>query len=340
MQIPIKTVVIGSPYVGTAVAFSILDVLASVGRDWELLHGVTPSPKPYFQASLRTLDGAPYLDVNGRKVTPDDRIDAEPLPDLVIVPDIHADFSQPLPKDLAGLADWIAKIHATGATVTSICSGTFLLAASGVLDGKEATTHWGVADIISSQFPDIRIRKERILCPAGEGHNLITAGGASSWADLILYLIARLVDPEAARRVAKVWLLNTHNDGQLNFASLANARQHEDKIITDAQVWLSENYMKASPVTEAVERSGMSARGFLRRFRRATGQSPAEYIQCLRIEEAKQLLETTQMAIDDIANDVGYSEPSSFRSAFRKHVGMSASVYRRKWQALNVSAAK
>ena len=239
-----------------------------------------------------------------------------------------------MPDDLLAAARWIAGAHAAGAMTTSVCSGALVLAASGILDGKEATTHWGFANVLASRHPNIKVLQERILVPTGEGHRVITAGGASSWIDLLLYLIARLAGAEAARHIAKVWLLPTHDDGQLNYASLSAGRQHDDKVVAQAQIWAAENYMNQSPVTEMAALSGLSERGFLRRFRRATGQSPAEYVQTLRVEEAKQMLETSTAPIEDISAEVGYSEPSSFRSAFRKRVGVTASVYRRKWSTL------
>jgi len=331
----INTVVIGSPAAGAATIFSVLDVLASVGRDWEMLHGMEPGDAIAFRPSLRTMTGAPYWDINGRKITPDAALLEDPQPDLIVVPDIHVDFSAPLPDDLLDAAKWIAERHAQGALATSVCSGALVLAASGVLDGNDATTHWGVADMLATRHHGITVRPERILVPAGDGHRVVTAGGASAWSDLLLYLIARLAGTEAARRIAKVWLLATHDDGQLNYASLVAGRQHDDKLIAEAQIWAAEHYMSASPVADLAARSGLSERGFLRRFRRATGQSPAEYVQTLRIEEAKQMLETSVASIDDIACEVGYTEPSSFRAAFRKRVGLSASVYRRKWNAFS-----
>ncbi len=330
----IKTVIIGSPSAGTATTFSILDVLASVGRDWEILHGLPRSDVIAFETSLRTMTGAPYWDINGRRITPDAALSEEPKPDLVIVPDMHLDQSARLPDDLHDAAHWIADAHAAGTMTTSVCSGTMVLAASGILEDKEATTHWGFADVLASHYPSIKVLQERILVPAGEGHSIITAGGASSWIDLLLYLIARLAGAEAARRTAKVWLLHTHDDGQLNYASLSTGRQHDDKVVAQTQAWAAENYLYQSPVAKMAALSGLSERGFLRRFRRATGQSPAEYVQTLRIEEAKQMLETSAASIEEISTDVGYSEPSSFRSAFRKRVGVTASVYRRKWSAL------
>ncbi|MBW8635822.1 helix-turn-helix domain-containing protein [Hoeflea sp. WL0058] len=318
--------------------FSLLDVLSSVGRDWEYLHGVEPGEAVVFEPSLRTANGAPYWDINGRKITPDAAFHEDPAPDLVIVPDIHVDFSGPLPPDLLEAADWIAETHAGGALTTSVCSGALVLGASGVLDGNDATTHWGVADTLANRHRSVRVRRERVLVPAGEGHRVVTAGGASAWSDLLLYLIARLAGLEAARRIAKVWLLTTHDEGQLTYASLTAGRQHDDKLVADAQAFAANCYMDATPVAGMVARSGLSERGFLRRFRRATGQSPAEYVQTVRVEEAKQLLETTDAPIDDIAEEVGYSEPSSFRAAFRRNVGISASVYRRKWRSLSPAA--
>ncbi len=329
----INTVVIGSRYAATSVLFSILDVLASVGRDWEMLHGL-PAQVPAFSASLRTADGAPYWDVNGRKITPDAVLTEAPEPDLIIVSDLHFDPHAGLPQELRPVADWIAETQARGAIVTSVCSGAVLLGAAGLLDGKEATTHWGFADMLARNYPDVNVCRERILVPAGDGHRVVTAGGASAWADLMLYLIGRFAGAEEARRIAKIYLIDPHLDGQLTYASLTSARQHEDQLIAEAQVWAAEHYDTFSPVAAMAERSRMTERGFHRRFKKATGQAPVDYIQTLRIEEAKQLLETTAAPIDEIAAEIGYSEPSSFRSAFRKRVGISASAYRKKWQAL------
>ncbi|MCA8884756.1 MAG: helix-turn-helix domain-containing protein [Rhodobacteraceae bacterium] len=333
----ITTVVIGSRHSGTSVLFSILDVLASVGRDWEMLHGL-PSQEPVFGVSLRTVDGAPYWDINGRKITPDAALTEAPEPDLVIVSDLHFDPNSGFPDDLWPVADWLAAAHARGAIVASVCSGSVLLGAAGLLEGKEATTHWGFADMLGRDFPGVKVCRERILVPAGDGHRVVTAGGASAWADLMLYLIGRFAGTEEARRIAKIYLIDPHLDGQMTYASLISGRQHQDQMIAEAQVWAAQHYDTPSPVAAMAELCRMTERGFHRRFRKATGQAPVDYIQTLRIEEAKQLLETTATPIDEISAEVGYSEPSSFRTAFRKRVGISASAYRKKWQALAPAA--
>lgn len=186
-------------------------------------------------------------------------------------------------------------------------------------------------------FPRVLLRRERILVPEGEGHRLVTAGGASAWADLLLYLISRLAEPEEARRIAKLYLLDPHIEGQLCYASLTAGRQHDDQLVAAAQVWAAKHYHLPNPVSLMVQQSRLSERSLLRRFRRATGQTPVEYVQTLRVEEAKQMLETSDDAIDEIAAEIGYTEPSSFRNAFRKRVGLSASVYRRKWRRLRAT---
>lgn len=328
-QTAYRTAVLAMPCVGTSTVFSILDVLASVGRDWEMLHGDTPRAQ-VFEASLLSLDGAPYADVNGRRITPDGSLDAFGQPDLVIVPDLHLDPNLPPPEAFGPLADWIKQAHANGAMVASVCSGALLLAETGLLNGVDATTHWGYCDTIARRFPEVRLRRERILVPAGEGHRVVTAGGASAWGDLMLYLIGRLAGEQEARRVAKVYLLQPHTEGQLHYASLVAGRQHDDALVAEAQVWAADNYALATPVAAMAARCGLTERSLLRRFRKATGQTPVDYIQTLRIEEAKQMLETTDAPIEEIAAEVGYSETSSFRNAFKRRVGMAASAYRRK----------
>lgn len=329
----LPTVVLGTSWTGTSTAYSILDVLASVGRDWELLHGAQSRP-PVFDAKLLSVDGKPYRDPNGRWITPDGDLASSSEPQLVIIPDLHLDPGTPLPEEFAALAEWITNAHIAGALITSVCSGALLLAATGLLNGLDATTHWGYSDMLRRDFPEVRLRRERILVPAGAGHRLITSGGASAWADLMLYLISRIAGAEEARRIAKVYLLDPHLDGQLCYASLAAQRQHEDQLVADAQVWASEHYDEPNPVSAMAKLSGLSERAFLRRFRRATGQSPVEYVQTLRVEEAKHMLEKTVLTIDEIAAEVGYSEPSSFRAAFRKHVRLTASSYRKKWRGI------
>ena len=324
-----RTAVLTMPCVGTSTAYCILDALASVGRDWEMLHGAAPRP-PIFDAALLSCDGAAYQDINGRRITPDGSLDSFDKPDLVIIPDFHFAPGTGVPDEFAPMITWLKKARDDGALITSVCSGAYLLAEAGMLDGLDATSHWSFCDVITRKYPDIRMRRERILVPAGEGHRIVTAGGASSWGDLVLYLIGRIAGPDEARRIAKIYLLQPHTEGQLHYASLTAGTQHDDALVADAQVWAADNYALPTPVAAMAARSGLTERSLLRRFRKATGQTPVDYVQTLRIEEAKQMLETTDLPIDEIAGEVGYTETSSFRNAFRRYVGMPASTYRKK----------
>lgn len=326
---PLLTAVLATPLTGSAGTFIIMDLLASVGQLWETLHG--EEPRQRFLPRLLTVDGKPYRDYHGVTIEPHGALADYPRPDIVILPELTTGPWERLPDSYGEILAWIRSAYEGGALVASICSGSVVLSETGLLDGEEATSHWGYCDAIASRHPTIRMRKERVLVAAGEGHRLITTGGFSSWHDLLLYLIGRVAGAEEARRVAKLFLLDWHSEGQLPFAALTVGRRHDDKLVTAAQLWVADNYADSNPVGAMVAASGLTERSFLRRFKRATGQSPLEYVQTLRIEEAKQLLETSAMPLDEIAAEVGYSEPSAFRHLFRKLVGVTPSAYRRRY---------
>jgi transcriptional regulator GlxA family with amidase domain len=329
LQRPLVTAVLATPETGTAGTFIIMDLLFAVGQLWEMLHGEAPGA-PRFLPRLLTADGKPYKDIHGVVITPHGAIADYPAPDIVMIPELTIDPWQPMPESFAVISEWIRGAYANGALVASLCSGSVLLSETGLLEGQDATSHWGYCDAIASRHPGIRVRKERVLVLAGDGHRLITTGGFSSWHDLLLYLVGRIAGAEEARRLAKLFLLDWHSDGQLPFAALTVGRRHSDPLVTAAQIWAADNYADLNPVAAMAAESGLTERSFLRRFRRATGQSPLEYVQTLRIEEAKQMLETSDMPLDEIGEEIGYSEPSAFRHLFRKLVGVTPSAYRRR----------
>jgi transcriptional regulator GlxA family with amidase domain len=278
-----RTAVVTIPCAGTSTVFCILDALASVGRDWEMLHGTQPKP-PVFDVAMVSVDGEAYTDVNGRRITPDGALQDFGQPDLIVIPDLHLDPNAQLPEEFALLVPWLVEAQSSGALISSVCSGALLLASAGLLNGLDATSHWGFCDAIAQRYPEVKVRRERILVPAGEGHRIITAGGASAWGDLVLYLVGRIAGQEEARHIAKVYLLQPHSEGQLHYASLTAGAQHEDGLVAEAQVWAADNYALATPVAAMADRSGLTERSLLRRFRKATGQTPVDYIQTLRIE--------------------------------------------------------
>jgi transcriptional regulator GlxA family with amidase domain len=183
-----------------------------------------------------------------------------------------------------------------------------------------------------SPFPDVRLHEGRILVQTGDGHDIVACGGASSWQDLALLLIARYGGGEEAIRISKFFLYQWHRDGQLPYASMATNVVHGDALILKCQTWLAENYERPDVVAEVARVSGLPKRTFDRRFRVATGYSPLAYVQALRIEEAKQMLETGSAPVDAVGREVGYEDAASFRRLFRRLSGISPGDYRRRFR--------
>jgi transcriptional regulator GlxA family with amidase domain len=229
------------------------------------------------------------------------------------------------------IGDWLRGLHARGTLVTSVCSGALVLAEAGLLDDRDATVHWAYGALFALNYPTVKIQKNDILCLSAEAEGIVTAGGVTSWQDLALYLISRFCGRRRALETAKVFLLSGHDDGQLPFAAMNRRLSVTDTAIADCQRWIGLNYAAENPVQAMAKRSGLNARTFARRFRSACGQSPIDYVQALRIEEAKQMLETSHDAIDEIGAAVGYEDSSSFRRIFRRKAGLSPAAYRRKF---------
>lgn len=251
--------------------------------------------------------------------------------DIVVVPSVFVRDGGWAQGRYPRITGWIAERHAAGATICSACSGLFLIAETGLFDGVEATIHWPYARMFAAQYPAVRAHPERALVVAGARKELISSGASTSWHDLVLYLIGRDVGPVAAQAVSKAFALQRHVDGLAPFIVFDPPRGQGDAIVAAAQDWLDANAAVAVPVREMVGRSGLSERGFSRRFQAATGHAPLDYVQRLRVEHAKRRLERTGDAIEDIAWRVGYEDPSAFRRLFQRVAGVSPGQYRRQF---------
>lgn len=234
------------------------------------------------------------------------------------------------------LVDWMKRMHELGALVCSACTGVVVLAETGLLDGRQATTHWSFAPSFQRRFPGVELCVDEVLVTAGEREELVMAGGAASWQDLALYLIGRFVSPAASQAIAKYELLERHTEGQTPYLPFSPPTQHGDSLVLGLQQWLEANFAVASPVTEMTRKAGLSPRAFERRFRQATGYSPLSYVQRIRIEEAKRRLERTDMPIDQISWEVGYEDASAFRRLFKRTVRATPGAYRRRFSVPDV----
>lgn len=229
---------------------------------------------------------------------------------------------------------WVREQFDRGATLCSVCTGSVFLAETGLLDDREATTHWSATDLFQRCYPRVRLRPERILSPTGDGHRIVTSGGATSWEDLALYLIARYCGTTEALRIARIFIMGDRSEGQLPYATAIRQRRRTDALIEACQAWVAQHYEAPNPVTGMIRHSGLPERTFKRRFKQATGYTPLEYVQTLRIEEAKHLLETSRLPTDAVAQTVGYDDPTFFRRLFKRRVGVTPARYRQRVQSI------
>jgi transcriptional regulator GlxA family with amidase domain len=257
-----------------------------------------------------------------------------PRPDIICVPEVLSHPQEDIRGRYPVETSWLRECHEQGSIVASVCSGAFLLAEAGLLDDQQVTTHWAFCDAMRERYPRIRLCAQNSLLVSGDDNRLVLAGGGASCQDLALYLIARFAGIECAIQTARVHLVDWHNVGQQPFAHVAQSRQTEDALIARCQVWIAENYHEAAPVASVVAYSQLRERTFTRRFQQATGQTPIEYVQNLRIEEARHLLETGELSVEAIANTVGYEDASFFARLFKRHVGLTPAQYRRRFGGL------
>jgi transcriptional regulator GlxA family with amidase domain len=200
------------------------------------------------------------------------------------------------------------------------------------LDGCPATSHWGYQDLFRRRYPKVRFDPAPNLVYADPAGRIVTAGGTTSWHDLALHIIARHAGPAEALRIAKVYLLKWHDDGELPYAALVRPVPHGDAVARRCEDWLHANFRAADAIATAIERAGIPERTLKRRFKAATGVPLIAYLQNLRIEEAKRLLETTDLAADEIGARVGYADASFFRRLFKRLAGLTPGRYRRLFQ--------
>lgn len=305
------------------------DVFASAGRDWPQLVEARESESP-FDVRVVASRNEPMEVANGVWLKPDAGL-GEP-PDLICVPEVMIAPDTPLDGKFDAEIDWLKRCFAADTTLATACSGAMLLGEAGLLDGRDATTHWLYCDVLA-KYPGVRVHRNRSLVQ-NEGGRIVMAGGGTGWQDLALYLVARFVSVDAAMQVARLFVISWHEVGQQPFAMLTCNRRIDDAVIGDCQTWIARHYDTSSPVHGMIERSGLSERSFNRRFKQATGMSPMQYVHTLRLEESKHLLETTQDPVEAIAEAVGYEDTSFFGRLFRRNVALTPAQYRKRFGAL------
>jgi transcriptional regulator GlxA family with amidase domain len=222
-------------------------------------------------------------------------------------------------------------MHERGAVMCSACSGIFLLAETGLFDGRDATVHYAYAAAFAAAHPTVRIHPERVLVVSGSRDELVSSGASTTWHDMILHLVARFAGATAAQEIARAFALKWHEDGLTPYIVFEGKRDHGDAEIAAAQDWLGSHFAVANPVEKMISRSRLAERTFKRRFLQATGLTPIAYVQRLGVEDAKRRLERTDDSVEKISFRVGYEDAAFFRRLFRRTTGLAPGAYRKRF---------
>ncbi|MEO5976919.1 MAG: helix-turn-helix domain-containing protein [Chryseolinea sp.] len=257
----------------------------------------------------------------------DKRIDDTTDIDLIIIPSLGDDLEIAIKRNKK-IIDWVIDKYKNGAEVASLCTGAFILAAAGLLEGKQCSTHWSAADAFRKMFPDINLQIEKIIT---EEHGVYTTGGAISSMNLILHIIEKYYSRETAIYCAKVFEVDLERNSQSPFIIFSGQKSHNDSQIRKAQLFMEKNISTKIIVNDLSTKFSIDRRNFDRRFKKATGNTPLEYMQRAKVEAAKRSLETSRKTIHEVMYEVGYSDVRSFREVFKKISGVSPVEYRKKF---------
>jgi transcriptional regulator GlxA family with amidase domain len=248
--------------------------------------------------------------------------------DLILIPTIGGSI-EPVIEQSSALIKWLRDKHLKGTEIASNCTGAFLLAEAGILDHKQATTHWGFADLFREKYPLVDLHPEQMII---QQDTIFCAGGGMAWFDLALLLIERYGGRELAAETSKSHVMDMRHGNQAAYANVNSKKYHQDKDILKIQEWMELNFQQSIVMTELAEAFNLVPRTFVRRFKQATQKTPLAYLQSLRIESAKSLLETQNVPLEKVVQQIGYEDLSSFTRLFKKSTGLSPSQYRKKFR--------
>ena len=280
-----------------------------------------------FDVQVVSERGEPVKFTNGIVLHPSHSI-SEVKPDIIVVPALGQELDTTLKRNQV-YVDWVRQSYNRGSHVASMCTGAFVLGAAGLLDGKRATTHWFFADEFKRRFPRVDLQQQQMIVDEGD---IVTCGALTAYLNLIIYLVEKYFGHDIALRTAKMYLIDMDRPSQLPFQIYRFPVTSGDSSIARIQEFIGKHFKEDLATDDVAKRAGMSVRNFSRRFKSATGESFANYIQKLRIETAKRLLESTECSASETMYQVGYNDERSFRRLFKHHSGLSPKQYRTKFK--------
>ncbi len=306
-----------------------MDVFTAANRIWAERNGARDGAG-LFEYRVESLHGGTIRTASGQMVAVDGPIDAKAAIDAVIV-------TGPFVSDMAAFLDRLDVLrplfaalrrqHARGALIASYCSGSFVLAEAGLLDGLVATTHWAKAQAFKKRYPQVDLRIAEVMT---EQNRIICSGAVTTYLNLALRLVEKLGGTQLAVATARMMLIDMNRVSQASYMTTVSSDQpdHSDALVTRAQGWMEKHLEQRFCLAELAGHLAVSERTLNRRFKLAVGESPLRYLQSLRIAVAKQLLETEGLGVDVVSEQVGYGDLSSFRQLFKRETGLSPAEYR------------
>jgi transcriptional regulator GlxA family with amidase domain len=295
------------------------DLLVSMGRP------------PAFKVQLVGLTKAVKLNNGPFTVHSDILMEDLKKTDLIIITALGGDIHDALKKN-AAFIPWISKQYKKGAEVASLCLGAFLLASTGLLNGKECSTHWLMANEFREMFPEVTLVDGRVVT---EQNGLYSSGGATSYWSLLLHLVEKYAGRDMAIMASKIYALEIDRKSQSPFIMFNGQKEHVDEPIREAQDYIESRVSERISVGELALKFAIGRRHFERRFKKATKNTPVEYIQRVKIEAAKKHFETSRKNVNEVMYDVGYSDTKAFRTMFKKITGLSPLDYKNKYSFQN-----
>lgn len=325
-----EVAVLALPYCAAASVHGMLDILTTANY----CHGLTTSREtpPLFNLHVITPDDSPVRAYNGSNIVPTIRR-TELQPDLLIAASAIESIAEAsfLDQHLASQAtvqSWLRVLFEEDVIMATACTGSFLLAEAGLLTDKTVTTHWRSADHFRRRYPHIHLEADKMLIDNG---NIISAGGATGFIDLAFHIIGRFGSPALASACAKLHVFDSNRENQTPYRMFNGSKTHKDERIKLAQEWLEQHHASVISIDEIADIAGLGARTFKRRFKAATGETPIGYLQQVRIEAVKDMLETTLKCFSAIIWEAGYEDVSSFRRLFKRETGCTMEQYRRRF---------
>ncbi|OSZ76896.1 AraC family transcriptional regulator [Chitinophagaceae bacterium IBVUCB2] len=282
---------------------------------------------PLFEVELVGAKKEVHINNGSYSVHPDKQLKEVKETDLIIIPALLGDMPAAIEKNKA-LVPWIQDKYYNGAEVASLCVGAFLLASTGLLNGKKCSTHWGFQNEFREMFPEVEVVEGSIVT---EEKRIYSSGGANSYWNLLLHLVEKYTNRQTAILASKYFAIDIDRNSQAAFAMFKGQKDHTDKEIKKAQDYIEKNIHEKITIDELAGHAAISRRTFERRFRLATNNSVLEYVQRIKIEAAKRQFENSRKNINEVMYDVGYTDTKAFRDLFKKITGLTPIEYRNKY---------